>query len=107
MARTLDTPDVQPDATQQAITRVRFDFPQVRNDGDTAMEHQSPLIQVWYEVITYDAAGLGIESATRTVKLDGWSASFKTEVKTVYDHLMVEAETAGLIAGPGTDDPFE
>ena len=107
MARTLTTPDPQPDAIQQAISAMRFEIPHVRNAGDTSMVISLDQVQVWYEVITHDADGTIIKKAIRIVPFADWSASFKTEVDTVYTHLHAEAEGAGLIAGPGTDEPLE
>jgi hypothetical protein len=106
MARTLTTPEVQPDAVQQALSGFRIEVPHIRNAGDTSMIISLDQVQVWYEVITYDTDGLIIKKATRIVPFADWSASFKTEVDTVYNHLVDEAEAAGLIAGPGTDEPL-
>ena len=107
MARILTTPDPQPDAVQQAISGFRFEVPHVRNAGDTAMEISKPQVQVWYEVITYAADGNIIEKETRIVLFPDWPANFTTDAKAVYDKLYVDAENAGLIAGPGTDEPLE
>ena len=121
MARTLTTPDPQPDATQQAISGFRFETPHVRNAGDTAMELSKLQIQVWYEVITYDTDGVIIKKETRTVPyqeldytdpllpvpVNVWPAGFVTAVKDVYTRLHAEAENAGLIVGAGTDEPIE
>ena len=107
MARTLTTPDPQPDAIQQAISAMRYEIPHIRNDADTAMEFSRSQIQVWYEVITYASDGTIIKKATRIVNIDDWPAGFKTDVKSAYDRLYADAENAGLIAGPGTDEPLE
>lgn len=107
MARVLTTPDPQPDAIQQAISAMRYEIPHVRNDADTAMEFSKPQIHVWYEVITYAADGTIIKKATRVVMLADWPVDFKTDVKSAYDRLYADAENAGLIAGPGTDEPLE
>jgi len=107
MGRTLTTPDSQPDAVQQAISAMRFEIPHVRNAGDTGMEFSKSQIQVWYEVITYAADGTIIKKATRVIFFDDWPTNFKTDVKSAYDRLYTDAENAGLIAGPGTDEPLE
>jgi hypothetical protein len=107
MSRTLDTPAVQPDAVQHAITRFHFEVPHKRNDADTAMELQKLQIEVWYELITYDAAGLGIDSIVQKVPFDIWPPLFKAAAKDAYDKLHAHAESIGLIAGPGTDEPLE
>ena len=107
MARTLTTPDPQPDAIQQAISAMRYEIPHVRNAGDTAMEFSKPQIRVWYEVITYASDGTIIKKAQRIVLFDDWPTLFKTDVKSAYDRLYTDAENAGLIAGPGTDEPLE
>ena len=107
MARTLTTPDPQPDAIQQAISAMRYEIPHVRNLADTAMEFSKSQIQVWYEVITYASDGTIIKKATRIVPFDDWPTLFKTDVKGAYDRLYTDAENAGLIAGPGTDEPLE
>ena len=107
MGRVLTTPDPQPDAIQQAISAMRFEIPHVRNTGDTAMEISKTQVQVWYEVITYAADGKVIKKATRIVNLADWPAGFKVDAKAVYDRLYDDAENAGLIAGPGVDEPLE
>ena len=107
MARTLTTPEVQPDAVQQAISGFRFEVPHIRDAGDTEMEISKPQVQVWYEVITYDAAGLIIKKETTRVLFADWPAGFITDVKSAYSRLETHAESIGLIAGPGTDEPLE
>ena len=107
MARTLTTPDVQPDAIQQAISGFRFEIPHIRDAGNTEMVISLDQVLVWYEVITYDQAGEIIKKATRVVPFADWPDGFKTDAKGVYDKLYAEAENAGLIAGPGTDNPLE
>ena len=107
MARTLTTPDPQPDAIQQAISAFRFEVPHIRNDADTEMEISKLQVLVWYEVITYAGDGSIVKKATRFVKLADWPANFKTDARAVYDKLYLDAENAGLIAGPGVDEPLE
>jgi len=107
MARTLTTPDPQPDAIQQAISAMRYEIPHIRNAEDTAMVFSKPQIQVWYEVITYASDGTIIKRATRVVPLANWPAGFQIDVKGAYDRLYADAESAGLIAGPGVDEPLE
>jgi hypothetical protein len=107
MARILTTPELQPNAIQQAISAMRYEIPHVRNVGDTAMEFSKPQIHVWYEVITYAADGAIIKKATRSVPLADWPSGFQIDVKGAYDRLYADAEAAGLIAGPGTDEALE
>ena len=107
MARTLTTPDPQPDAVQQAISGFKIEVPHVRNPQDTEMEISKPQVKVWYEVITYDGSGAVIKKSTRVVAFGDWTAGFKTDAKAVYDKLYIDAENAGLIAGPGTDEPLD
>lgn len=105
MGRILTTPEVQPDAVQQCISGFRFEVPHTYSG--TSMELSKLQIQVWYEVITYDAAGLIVKKETRIVNFADWPAGFKVDARAVYDKLYLDAETAGLIAGPGTDEPLE
>jgi hypothetical protein len=107
MPRTLDTPEVQPDAVQQHISGMRFEIPAVRNVGDTAMEISKNQVRVWFEVITYDAAGLIIDKQTHFGLFADWPAAFLTDVKSVYSRIAAYAENLGLIVGPGTDEPLE
>ena len=107
MARTLTTPEVQPDAIQQHISGIRFEIPAIRNAGDTAMEISKNQVKVWFEVITYDAAGLIIDKQTAYGQFADWPALFLTDVKSVYSRIADYAETLGLISGPGTDEPLE
>lgn len=107
MARTLDTPAPQPDAVQQAISGFRFETPHIRNDADTAMELSRPNILVWYEVITYDNAGSILYKTQRSVPFGNWPANFTVDAKAIYEKLAIDAENAGLILGPGTDELLE
>ena len=107
MARTLTTPDPQPDATQQHISGIRFEIPAIRNAGDTAMEISKPQVKVWFEVITYDAAGLIVEKQTHYGEFADWPPLFLADVKSVYSRIAAYAESLGLISGPGTDEPLE
>ena len=105
MARTLTTPDVQPSATQQAITNIRFEMPHFDDAG--SMKFDKSNVRVWYEVTTYDANEnvIGVES-TDNLFAD-WPAGFKTDVKSMYARLETDATAKGLLAGPGTDEPLE
>ena len=107
MARTLTTPEVQPDAVQQHISGMRFEIPVIRNAGDTAMEISKPQVRLWFEVITYDAAGLIIDRADHYAQFADWPVAFVTDVKEVYSRVEAYAESLGLIAGPGTDEPLD
>lgn len=107
MARTLTTPEVQPDAVQQHISGMRFTVPAVRNAGDTAMEISKDQVHVWFEVITYDADGLVIDRQSAYGQFADWPAAFVTDVKEVYARVAAYAESIGLIVGPGTDEPLE
>lgn len=107
MARLLTTPEVQPDGTQQAIIRIRLDIPHRRNAADDAMEINKPQVQLWYEVITYDANGLGIDRQESVVALAGWPPNFKADARSLYERVHVHAESVGLIAGVGTDEPLD
>ena len=107
MARTLTTPIPQPPGVQQAIMGMRFEVPHVRNVGDTAMVIDKSQIQLRYEVITFDAAGLFVSRKGRVVKFPDWPASFVANVRSVYEKVMLDAESAGLIAGPGVDEALE
>ena len=107
MARTLTTPEVQPDAVQQHVSGMRFEIPAVRNVGDTAMEISTGQVNVWFEVITYDAAGLIIDKQTAYGQFADWPALFLTDVKSIYSRIATYAESLGLIVGPGTDEPLE
>ena len=118
MARTLTTPETQPDAVQQAITGFNINVPHTRNAGNTAMELNKLRILVTYNVVTYDPDGEVIETVQRGIPFqiyDGnedvtntiWPAGFVTAVRDVYDRLHADAENEGLIVGPGTDEPIE
>ena len=116
MARTLTTPEIQPDAVQQAISGFRFEIPHVYDV--TEMKLSKLQISVWYEVITYDTDGGIIKKETRRIPfqvLEGdpqlpvanWPAAFTLDAKAVYEKLHTDAVAEGLIAGAGTDEPLE
>ena len=105
MARTLDTPKVET-ITQQALIRFRFEVPQKRNDGDTAMEIDTSKIYVHFEVDSYDDDGNIVSGAFAVGKVQDWPNPFKTDVAAVYNKLVGFAESLGLIAGSGTNDPL-
>lgn len=103
MARDLDTPVAQ-SITQQAITGIRFEIPHIWTGPTSGMAMNKPAIYVWYEVVTYEEDGSVLDRQQRSVKFANWPAVFKTEAKAVYDRLVQDAESNGLILGPGTDE---
>jgi hypothetical protein len=107
MARTLTTPIIQPDETQQAITGFRIEVPHVRNLGDTAMEIGKLSVSLWYEVITYNLAGGIIKKAQRIVPFEDWPPNFLLDIKAAYAKMALDAVASGLIDGDGVDEPLE
>ena len=118
MSRTLTTPEIQPDAVQQAITGFNIKVPHVRNAGDTAMVINKLAIVVQYDVISYNAAGEVIEIKQRGIPFQIydeatdetttiWPPNFVLAIRDAYDKLHTDAENEGLIAGPGVDEVIE
>jgi len=107
MARTLTNPEVQPVITQQAVTKIEFIVPHVRNQADTEMVFDKAQIRVSYAVTSYLSNGSEDHIDNRDVRFTDWPAGFKTDVKAVYDKVILDAVAAGIITGAGTDEPLE
>ena len=107
MARTLTTPIVQPDISQQAISGFRIEIPHTRNIGDTAMEIAKDSVSLWYEVITYNSDGIIVKKAQRLVPFIDWPPNFIIDIKAAYGRIALDAQANGLIDGDGTDEPLE
>jgi len=106
MARTLTTPVVQPDATQQAVSEFIVSVPHVADIGGEMIISRAQ-VQVNYEVITYDSTGTILYRSNRTVNAADWPSGFVADMKEIYARIEADAENAGLILGPGTDEPLE
>ena len=106
MARTLTTPVPQPDALQQAVSNFQVIVPHVADIGGNMIISRAQ-VQLIYEVITYDAEGTILYRTSRTVMAADWPANFVTDMKEIYARIESDAENAGIILGPGTDEPLE
>lgn len=103
VATELTNPIDQPAATHQAITRVDFSIPHKRNATDDGMTFNKDVIQVRYEVTTYDATGKAIGVKSRTVPFSSWPAAFINESQDVYAMVATDARANNLLAD-GTDE---
>jgi hypothetical protein len=106
MAQTLTVPVSRADVTQQAVTKMEFKIPHKRNVGDTAMEIDKTVVEIRYEVTTYNANGDILERQARVVYFTNWPAGFKTDMKAAYAKVETDAVNAGLI-GAGTAELLE
>jgi hypothetical protein len=106
MARTLTTPVEQPDALQQAVSTFTVVVPHIADIGGSMIISRAQ-VQLQYEVITYDADGTILYRTNRTVLASEWPVNFVQDMKEIYARIEADAENAGIILGPGTDEPLE
>lgn len=98
MARTRTTPENRtlPDLTTD---RIRSFSVNVEYDENGVVRES---INFDYSIEHLDANGETIGFDREVINIDGWPASLKTEIKSIRDKVLVDAEAKGYI-GAGTD----
>lgn len=106
MAVKLTAPIERTSAAFKGITRIVIEIPHKLNQAQTDMVIDKAKVSLVYETATFALPDEVIGRGSRTLAINAWPQSLKTDAKQLYEELEAYAQTIGDIAG-GIAEPLE